>query len=156
VSQKDSWEELAVAGDSDWREERYQQAVTTLGRASDLALAKVDLSLLSEYPRRYRHRYNLPPKLKDPAEEFDTRWLSRLARVLILLGGCRHHIGESGSAETAFQRSLVVINYLIEQRLSEILGEIEAFADLLRRCGRTDLADAIIDHMGAKVLETLG
>ena len=152
MGQEDSWEKLAVTGESDWREERYRQAEVALGRASDLALAALDLSLLP----RYSTGYPLPTSLKDPAEGLDIKWLSRLARVLALLGSCRHHIGEISSAETAFQRSMVVLVYLIERRVSDSVGEIDAFADLLRQCGRADLAQAVSERMTAKVLEILG
>lgn len=177
MSHEKMWDELASAGESEWREERYRQAIPLLCHACDIALPELGspvLSKTSEEPlsdvvERFSVLFPKPEgplarldrlarleKPENPVAEIDTKRFSGLARTLAILGSCRDQVGETDAAERAFRLSEALVVCLIERRASEIVGEIDAIADLLRQCGRADLDQAVRQRMGDKVLELLG
>ena len=162
MSQEVSWENLAITGESYWREEHYQQAEIALSRASDLALAELDFEALRRFSEHSSFRFDsprsfLPPRQTDPVAQFDTEWLVQLARAFILLGCCRQHIGEPDASETAFQHCAVILFYLIERRLSlESIGAVTTFSNLLHSCGREQLAQGISSRFAERATAWFG
>ena len=157
-----SWENLAITGESYWREEHYQQAEIALSRASDLALAELDFEALRRFSEHPSFRLDgppslLPPRMTDPATQFDTERLAKLAHALILLGCCRQHIGDPNASETAFQHCAVILFYLIERRLSlESIGAVTTFSNLLHSCGREQLAQGISSRFAERATAWFG
>lgn len=161
MSQEVLWEDLAITGESYWREEHYQQAEIALSRASDLAFAEIDFEAFRRFSEHRSFRFDsprsfLPQRQTDPATQFDTVRLAQLAHALILLGCCRQHIGEPDASATAFQDCKVVLYYLIERRPLEILDKVATFSSQLNYCGQEELAQGISDRMGEIAMAIYG